>query len=76
MSVAGIRREDFCAFDRFTYLNTASVGLAPACVVRSAHEFEAELAQSGTPGMDEDTEVGILEGARAATEPGSSAARL
>ena len=64
MSVSGLRREDFPAFDRFTYLNTASAGLVPAPVVRPAHEFEAELAQAGTTGMDEDTEVGILEGAR------------
>src|SRR2546430_6946187 len=66
MPAAGLRREDFPAFDRFTYLNTASAGLVPAGVVRPAHEFEAELAQAGTTGMDEDTEVGILEGARQA----------
>jgi len=36
----------------------------PASVVQPAHDFEAELAQAGTTGMDEDTEVGILEGAR------------
>src|SRR6266550_8352445 len=64
MPVAGLRREDFAAFDRFTYLNTASAGLVPASVVQPAHEFEDELAQAGTTGMDEDTEVGILEGAR------------
>jgi cysteine desulfurase / selenocysteine lyase len=62
--VPGLRREDFPALDRFTYLNTASAGLVPASVVQPAHEFEAELAQAGTTGMDEDTEVGILEGAR------------
>src|SRR5215831_2144750 len=59
-----MRREDFPALGRFTYLNTASAGLVPASVVQPAHEFEAELAQAGTTGMDEDTEVGILEGAR------------
>lgn len=59
-----MRREDFPAFDRFTYLNTASAGLVPASVVEPAHDFEAELAQAGTTGMDEDTEVGILEDAR------------
>ena len=64
MPVPGLRREDFPALDRFTYLNTASAGLVPASVVQPAHEFEAELAQAGTTGMDEDTEVGILEGAR------------
>jgi selenocysteine lyase/cysteine desulfurase len=64
VSVLGLRREDFPALDRFTYLNTASAGLAPASAVQPAHEFEAELAQAGTTGMDEDTEVGILEGAR------------
>jgi Aminotransferase class-V len=64
MSVPGLRREDFPAFDRFTYLNTASTGLVPAAVLQPAHEFEAELAQAGTTGMDEDTEVGILEDAR------------
>lgn len=64
MAVPGLRREDFPAFDRFTYLNTASAGLVPASVVAPAHEFEAELAQAGTTGMDEDTEVGILEDAR------------
>jgi cysteine desulfurase/selenocysteine lyase len=64
MSVPAMRREDFPAFDRFTYLNTASAGLVPVSVVQSAHEFEAELAQAGTTGMDEDTEVGILEDAR------------
>jgi len=66
MTVAGLRRQDFPAFDRFTYLNTASAGLVPASVIRPAHEFEAELAQAGTTGMDEDTEVGILEDARQA----------
>ena len=64
MSVPGLRREDFPALDRFTYLNTASTGLVPASVVQPAHEFEAGLAQAGTTGMDEDTEVGILEDAR------------
>ncbi|MGN6791465.1 MAG: aminotransferase class V-fold PLP-dependent enzyme [Streptosporangiaceae bacterium] len=63
-SVPALRREDFPAFDRFTYLNTASAGLVPAAAVRAAHRFEAELAQAGTTGMDEDTEVGILEDAR------------
>jgi cysteine desulfurase / selenocysteine lyase len=66
MSLLGLRREDFPAFDRFTYLNTASAGLVPAAAVRAAHDFEAELAEAGTTGMDEDTEVGILEGARQA----------
>jgi selenocysteine lyase/cysteine desulfurase len=65
-SVPSLRRSDFPALERFTYLNTASAGLVPASVVRPAHEFEAELAQAGTTGMDEDTEVGILENARAA----------
>ena len=64
MPVPGLRREDFPALDRLTYLNTASAGLVPASVVQPAHDFEAELAQAGTTGMDEDTEVGILEGAR------------
>ena len=64
MSVPGLRRDDFPALNRFTYLNTASTGLVPACVVGPAHEFETELAQAGTTGMDEDTEVGILEDAR------------
>jgi selenocysteine lyase/cysteine desulfurase len=66
MSVPALRREDFPAFDRFTYLNTASAGLVPATAVLAAHEFEAKLAQAGTTGMDEDTEVGILEDARRA----------
>jgi selenocysteine lyase/cysteine desulfurase len=61
-----MRREDFPAFDRFTYLNTASAGLVPLAAVHAAHEFEAELAQAGTTGMDEDAEVAILEGAREA----------
>jgi len=64
MSVPGLRREDFPALDRRTYLNTASAGLVPASVITPAHEFEFELAQAGTTGMDEDTEVGILEDAR------------
>src|SRR5581483_2379604 len=64
--VPSLRRSDFPALQRFTYLNTASAGLVPASAVRPAHEFEAELAQAGTTGMDEDTEVGILENARAA----------
>jgi cysteine desulfurase / selenocysteine lyase len=64
VSVPGLRRDDFPAFDRLTYLNTASAGLVPASVVTPAHEFEFELAQAGTTGMDEDTEVGILEDAR------------
>ena len=64
MPVPGLRREDFPALGRFTYLNTASAGLVPASVVQPAHDFEAELAQAGTTGMDEDTEVGILDGAR------------
>jgi cysteine desulfurase/selenocysteine lyase len=66
MSVAGLRRGDFPAFDRFTYLNTASAGLVPSSVIQPAHEFEAELARAGTTGMDEDTEVSILEDARQA----------
>jgi selenocysteine lyase/cysteine desulfurase len=66
MSVPGLRREDFPALDRFAYLNTASAGLVPASVLAPAHEFEFELAQAGTTGMDEDTEVGILEDARTA----------
>jgi len=64
MSVPGLRREDFPALDRLAYLNTASAGLVPASVVAPAHKFEFELAQAGTTGMDEDTEVGILEDAR------------
>src|SRR3982074_2675679 len=73
MSVPGLRREDFPVLDRLTYLNTASAGLVPASVVTPAHEFELELAQAGTTGMDEDTEIGILEDARhraAARQPG------
>jgi len=66
MSVPGLRRDDFPALDRFAYLNTASAGLVPASVLAPAHEFEFELAQAGTTGMDEDTEVGILEDARTA----------
>jgi cysteine desulfurase / selenocysteine lyase len=62
--VPGMRRGDFPALDRFTYLNTASAGLVADCVVQPAHQFEAELARAGTTGMDEDTEVGILEDAR------------
>jgi len=64
MPVHALRRDDFPALDRLTYLNTASAGLVPAETVRRAHEFEAELAQAGTTGMDEDTEVAILEDAR------------
>lgn len=64
MSVPGLRREDFPVLDRLTYLNTASAGLVPASVVTAAHAFELELAQAGTTGMDEDTEVGILDDAR------------
>ena len=60
----GLRREDFPALDRLVYLNTASAGLVPESVVAPAHRFEFELAQAGTTGMDEDTEVGILEDAR------------
>lgn len=62
--VPGLRREDFPALDRLVYLNTASAGLVPESVVAPAHRFEFELAQAGTTGMDEDTEVGILEDAR------------
>jgi cysteine desulfurase / selenocysteine lyase len=64
MSVPGLRREDFPVLERLTYLNTASTGLVPASVVTPAHEFELELALAGTTGMDEDTELGILEDAR------------
>ncbi len=64
MSVPGLRREDFPVLDRLTYLNTASAGLVPASVLTPAHEFEAKLAQAGTTGMDEDTEIGILDDAR------------
>jgi selenocysteine lyase/cysteine desulfurase len=66
MPVPGLRRSDFPILDQLTYLNTASVGLVPASVVTAAHEFELELAQAGTTGMDEDTEVGILEDTRRA----------
>lgn len=64
MSVPGLRREDFPVLDRLTYLNTASAGLVPASVVTPAHEFELQLAQAGTTGMDEDTEIGVLDDAR------------
>lgn len=64
MAVPALRREDFPALDRLTYLNTASAGLVPASVVTPAHEFEFKLAQAGTTGMDEATEIGILEHAR------------
>jgi cysteine desulfurase / selenocysteine lyase len=64
MTVPGFRRQDFPVLDRLTYLNTASVGLVPASVVVPAHAFEIELSQAGTTGMDEDTEIGILEDAR------------
>lgn len=64
MSVPGLRREDFPVLDRLTYLNTASVGLVPASVMTPAHEFEFELAQAGTAGMDEDAEMGVLEDTR------------
>jgi selenocysteine lyase/cysteine desulfurase len=64
MPLPGLRREDFPILGRLTYLNTASAGLVPASVVTPAHEFELELAQAGTTGMDEDTEIGILEDAR------------
>jgi cysteine desulfurase / selenocysteine lyase len=66
MPVPGLRRGDFPALERFTYLNTASAGLVPHSVVGPAHEFEARLAQAGTTGMDEDAEVAVLEGARGA----------
>ncbi len=66
MSVPALRREDFPALSRFTYLNTASAGLVPASVLAPAHALESGLAQAGTTGMDEDTEVGILEDARTA----------
>jgi kynureninase len=36
MAVAGLRRADFPALDRFTYLNTAPTGLVAASVVRPA----------------------------------------
>jgi selenocysteine lyase/cysteine desulfurase len=64
MPVPGLRREDFPVLDRLTYLNTASTGLVPASVVQPAHAFEFELAQAGTTGMDEATEIGILDDAR------------
>lgn len=64
MSVPGLRREDFPVLDRLTYLNTASAGLVPASVVIAAHRFELELAQAGTTGMDEATEVAVLDDAR------------
>ena len=51
--------------DRLTYLNTASVGLVPASVVTPRTGFEFGLAQAGTTGMDEDTEIGIRHGAAA-----------
>ena len=62
--VAGMCHTGFPALDRFTYLNTASAGLVPTLVITPAHEFELELAQAGTTGMDEDAEVAILEDAR------------
>ena len=70
MAVPALRRADFAVLNRLTYLNTASAGLVPAAVVEAAHQFESRLARAGTTAMDEDTEVAILEDARA------SAARL
>lgn len=40
MPLPALRRDDFPALDRLTYLNTASAGLVPASVVGPAHEFE------------------------------------
>jgi cysteine desulfurase / selenocysteine lyase len=67
VAVPGLRRGDFGVLERLTYLNTASAGLVPATVVGPAHAFESELAAAGTTGMDEDTEIAVLDDARDAS---------
>ncbi|HEX2032075.1 MAG TPA: aminotransferase class V-fold PLP-dependent enzyme, partial [Actinomycetota bacterium] len=57
-------RGDFPLLRELTYLNTASIGLVPEPVLRTAQEFEADLALRGTTGFDEDAETAVLEGAR------------
>ncbi|WP_156993851.1 aminotransferase class V-fold PLP-dependent enzyme [Pseudonocardia acaciae] len=63
-------RRDFPVLSELTYLTTASVGLVPRPVLAAAQEFERDLADRGTTGFDEATELAVYDTAR------NAAARL
>jgi selenocysteine lyase/cysteine desulfurase len=57
-------RNEFPVLNTLTYLNTASTGLVPRPVIDRMQAFEADLAERGTTGFDEATEIGVLDAAR------------
>lgn len=57
-------REDFPTLSELTYLNTASVGLVPAPVIRELRNFDDDLLARGTTGFDEVQEIAVLDAAR------------
>jgi selenocysteine lyase/cysteine desulfurase len=59
-------RADFAAVEEATYLNTASIGLMAAPVLRSMVEFIETIAGRGTIGFDDDAETRVYETTREA----------
>jgi selenocysteine lyase/cysteine desulfurase len=59
-------RSDFPAVEEAVYLNTASIGLMAAPVLRSMVEFIETIAGRGTIGFDDDAETRVYEDTRAA----------
>jgi cysteine desulfurase/selenocysteine lyase len=61
-----VPRTDFPALTEFTYLNTASVGLIPLLVQERAEAFDRGVALRGSAALDEEAEIAVFEGTRAA----------
>jgi cysteine desulfurase / selenocysteine lyase len=59
-----VERDDFPACQRYTYLNTASMGLVPVPVAEETGRFEQDLALGGTVDFDEEAELRSLDRAR------------
>jgi len=57
-------RDDFPTLSELTYLNTASVGLVPAPVIKQLRDFDDDLLARGTTGFDEVQEIAVLDAAR------------
>jgi selenocysteine lyase/cysteine desulfurase len=64
--VSEARGLQFPALEEMCYLNTASIGLMPLSAQFAAEQFQRQLGLYGTTWFDEPTEVGALDGARAA----------
>jgi cysteine desulfurase / selenocysteine lyase len=66
VDVSEARGLQFPALEEMCYLNTASIGLMPLSAQFAAEQFQRQLGLYGTTWFDEPTEVGALDGARAA----------